>query len=132
MAKISRFNIAAVIFDKEGKVLLCKRSMKKKIAPGKWRLPGGRIEIGETPLEALKRELLEELSVEAVSISEMKFVYTYRVGEETHQTQYAQVVIKGDIRLNYENDDYEYVSKDNMARYVEDEHLLIQRKAIGW
>lgn len=46
--KITRTNVAVVVFDENGKVLLCKRADYKKIAPGKWHLPGGKIDDGET------------------------------------------------------------------------------------
>ena len=52
---------AGVIFSEEGKVLLCSRPVDKP--PAGWEFPGGKIEEGETPGEALERELLEELSL---------------------------------------------------------------------
>ena len=52
-----------IIYDK--KLLLILRDDIEGISnPGCWSLPGGGIESGETPLEAAKRELLEELNVE--------------------------------------------------------------------
>jgi 8-oxo-dGTP pyrophosphatase MutT (NUDIX family) len=45
---------------RDGKVLIAKR-----IRPPLWSLPGGRIEPGETPEAAAKRELMEETGVEA-------------------------------------------------------------------
>ena len=53
--------VHAVIL-KEGHILLVKRA--KEPSKGKWSIPGGRIELGETIYEAAKREVLEECSVE--------------------------------------------------------------------
>lgn len=128
--KISRSNIAAVIFDNKSRVLLCKRSMSKKIAPGLWRLPGGEIEESETLEDALRREIHEELSVEIISIKEIGIKDVYKVAGDTHQTQYAQATIKGAIKLNYENDDYAFVNPNDIDKYIEDDALDINRKVI--
>lgn len=52
-----------VLVDGEGRLLIAQRPAGK-IAAGKWEFPGGKIEPGETALEALKRELHEELGVD--------------------------------------------------------------------
>lgn len=44
-------------------LLLCQRALRMTRHAGQWALPGGRIEGGETPLEAALRELDEELGV---------------------------------------------------------------------
>ena len=44
-------------------VLLCQRALRMTRHAGQWALPGGRIDAGETPLEAALRELDEELGV---------------------------------------------------------------------
>ena len=54
---------AAVLIDADGRVLVCQRS-EAQSHPGKWEFPGGKMETGETPEGALRRELFEELGVE--------------------------------------------------------------------
>jgi len=53
---------AAVIAD--GKVLLARRQSTMSGA-GRWELPGGKVEVGETDRQALRRELREELALDA-------------------------------------------------------------------
>jgi 8-oxo-dGTP diphosphatase len=53
---------ACALVDAEGRVLLAQRPEGKALA-GLWEFPGGKIEAGETPEEALVRELEEELAI---------------------------------------------------------------------
>jgi 8-oxo-dGTP diphosphatase len=55
--------VAALIFL-EGKVLVCQRT-RHQTMPLKWEFPGGKIEEGEQPRDALRRELDEELGIDA-------------------------------------------------------------------
>jgi 8-oxo-dGTP diphosphatase len=50
--------VAAVIWNNHGEVLLIRRA--KAPRKGEWSLPGGKVEFGETLLEAVRREALEE------------------------------------------------------------------------
>ena len=52
----------ALVFDSDGSVLLARRAREPD--KGKWDVPGGFIEEGEQPLDALRRELLEETGLE--------------------------------------------------------------------
>ena len=52
---------AGIILNKDGKMLLQHRSDDATRSPGLWGLFGGGIEEGETPLEAVRRETIEEL-----------------------------------------------------------------------
>ena len=56
--------VAAVMLAEDGRVLLAQRPPGKHLE-GLWEFPGGKLEPGETPLQALARELLEELAVHA-------------------------------------------------------------------
>lgn len=51
-----------VLIDKEGRFLMASRPQGKPYA-GWWEFPGGKLEVGETVLEALRREYAEELGV---------------------------------------------------------------------
>lgn len=60
---------AAVLLDGDGRVLLAQRPQGKSLA-GLWEFPGGKIEAGERPEDALVRELKEELGIE-VAVSNL-------------------------------------------------------------
>ena len=55
--------VGVVIINHKNEILLQKRSMLKKSNPGKWGICGGKINLGETPIDAALRETLEEIGV---------------------------------------------------------------------
>ena len=55
--------VAGLIFQ-DGKILVCQRT-RHQTMPLKWEFPGGKIEEGEQPRDALRRELDEELGINA-------------------------------------------------------------------
>lgn len=55
--------VACGVLIKTDKVLLCHRSSQKQWFPNVWDFPGGHLEVGETALSALQRELQEELGI---------------------------------------------------------------------
>ena len=56
-------DVVAALLVRDDRVLLCHRSAARRWYPDVWDLPGGHVELGETPSEALARELEEELSI---------------------------------------------------------------------
>jgi 8-oxo-dGTP diphosphatase len=67
--------VAAALIMREGKILVCQRTRHQPM-PLKWEFPGGKIENREHPTEALRRELDEELGIEA------------RIGDEVARIQH--------------------------------------------
>lgn len=55
--------VAAALLDGEGRILLQQRAPGRAMA-GLWEFPGGKVEAGELPEDALARELAEELGIE--------------------------------------------------------------------
>ena len=55
--------VAAALVDPDGRVLITRRPEGKAMA-GLWEFPGGKLQEGETPEQALVRELREELAVD--------------------------------------------------------------------
>jgi len=66
----------AVIFDSAANVLLCHRTDRDA-----WNLPGGRVEHGETPWDAVVREVLEEVGLE-VRVERLLGVYPVPAKED--------------------------------------------------
>jgi len=58
--------VGAALFD-DGRLLAARRSAPAELA-GRWELPGGKVEPGESPEAALVRELREELGVDCETV----------------------------------------------------------------
>ena len=61
---IDALKVTAAVIEKDGKILIAKRR-RGDLHGGRWEFPGGKIDFGETPEQCLKRELKEELGIEA-------------------------------------------------------------------
>lgn len=70
-----RSNVAALLFTREGKVLICERMGQK----GSWQFPQGGVDDGESTLEALHREITEEVGISPnhYEVVERKSGYVY-------------------------------------------------------
>ena len=62
--------VVAAIIEKEGRILVGRRTAEQS-HPHKWEFPGGKLEPGESPAEALTRELKEELDIDAAEGHEL-------------------------------------------------------------
>ncbi len=75
--------VACALVDGDGRVLIAQRPQGKSLA-GLWEFPGGKLEPGETPEQALIRELREELGIEVAEACLAPFVFTTHAYEAFH------------------------------------------------
>ncbi|MFI0134790.1 NUDIX hydrolase [Streptomyces luteogriseus] len=85
-----RHSVRALILDEADRVLLCRFAIPEPAGTVVWAAPGGGIEPGETPLAALRRELLEEVGL-AVS-DDPPHVWHQEVVAPGHAAGYDGVV----------------------------------------
>jgi 8-oxo-dGTP diphosphatase len=94
--KTVRFVAAALILRGE-EVLICQRRPDQPMAL-KWEFPGGKIESGETPEQALARELDEELGIDADIGSLVTHTrHTYRSGGAVDLQFFAVHDFRGEV-----------------------------------
>ncbi|MBP2636553.1 MAG: ADP-ribose pyrophosphatase [Firmicutes bacterium] len=106
--------IAAVIQDK-GTILIARRPIGDKLA-GKWEFPGGKVEVGETPEECLRREIKEEVNIE-ISVSDFFGESIYEYPNRTIQLKaYWCTWLSGEIELN-SHDTIEWVDIACLSDY---------------
>jgi 8-oxo-dGTP diphosphatase len=66
--------VVAALILKDDQILACQRTRHQPM-PLKWEFPGGKIEEGEQPRDALRRELEEELGIEATIGNEVARIH---------------------------------------------------------
>lgn len=89
--------VVAALIVKDAKVLICQRT-RHQTMPLKWEFPGGKIEEGEQPRDALRRELEEELGIDAQVGEEVaRICHRYRTGNSVELRFYLVRRYQGEI-----------------------------------
>lgn len=123
--------VEAIVKDSKGRVLILKRSRNNTIYVGKWQLPGGKVERGESPLRAVKREVNEELGCNcSILKAERKLVFSsfFRKKRSVVELTIFSCKILGKVCLSRDHSTFKFVKPDSLQR-----HLLapITKKALS-
>ena len=89
------------IIRKNNKILVIKRSAKEDVFENLWDIPGGRMNFGESPHEALIREIYEETGIK-VNISTPFTVWSFMASEDLQVIGITMLAdyVSGDVQLS--------------------------------
>jgi 8-oxo-dGTP diphosphatase len=124
--------VAAGILQQNGRILICQRRSSGAF-PLQWEFPGGKVEPGEDAQSCLKRELREELAIEADIGPEVSaFQYTYPNGFQVNLVFFQVNGYAGDmVNQAFEQIIWEYPPNLLNYDFLEADRALVARLACG-
>lgn len=111
-AEAVRDSAAAVILVQDGKVLLLRRGPTAPWMPGKWNLPGGTMDEGETPAQTAAREAEEEVSVKVSGLRKL----THQSLPDFDLTVFITSKFSGQPRMTWENSEMRWVTPEEALK----------------
>jgi 8-oxo-dGTP diphosphatase len=124
--------VVAALILKDGKVLVCQRTRHQSM-PLKWEFPGGKIEDGEQPRDALRRELEEELGIDArVGEEVARIRHDYKNGGSVELRFYVVNEFTGELE-NRIFKDVRWAKRSELPKYdfLEADRELVKDLATG-
>ncbi|MGW2508122.1 (deoxy)nucleoside triphosphate pyrophosphohydrolase [Streptomyces scopuliridis] len=105
-----RVVVAGAVYDR-GRLLAARRSAPPELA-GRWELPGGKLEPGEAPEQALVRELREELGVETEPVERIPGEWPLKPGYVLQV--WTARLLSGDPRPLEDHDELRWLGPDEI------------------
>ena len=121
-----RVIVVPLVQNADGDYLICKMADDRGVFPGQWGLPGGGIEAGERMIDALRREVREELGIEVNDIKPLFFKdgqYRKSFADGTQADVYMIFLlftcraVTNELKLNPEFSDYAWVPHHSLRDY---------------
>ncbi len=107
--------VTGAIIQEGEKFLISRRGPNEK-SPGIWEFPGGKLEEGESLEECIKRELKEELSIDAV-IGELYCSYTYKYPHVSYELYFYKIISFKGKPTKSVHDKFEWERLENFNKY---------------
>jgi 8-oxo-dGTP diphosphatase len=124
--------VVAALILKGTTILACQRT-RHQTMPLKWEFPGGKIEEGEQPRDALRRELEEELGIDAEIGSEVaRIKHDYKSGGSVELRFYVVRKYRGELE-NRIFRDIRWAEREDLPSYdfLEADLALVNDLAAG-
>lgn len=119
--------VASGVIVKNNKILIGLRAEGDSGA-GMWEFPGGKIELNESSEDAIKRELREELDIEA-TVNQKIMKYSHRFKNTIYEISFFEInKFTGSIKKNV-HDDLQWIELTSLKKYqfISGDLLLIDR-----
>ena len=104
------------IIRKNDKILVIKRSAKEEVFEKLWDIPGGRMNFGEMPTEALTREIREETGL-TVNILNPFTVWSFMAQDDLQVIGITMLAdyVSGEVVLSEEHTEYKWINPHEFA-----------------
>jgi len=125
------FGVAVKAIVQDGdKYLILYKSKIEDINPNEIDIPGGRVEFGENPEEALLREIKEEASLDVEIIKPLRSWSFVKENFQLVGITFLVKYIKGDVIIGDEHKKYEWMTKEyilegDFADWIKEEFLIL-------
>jgi mutator protein MutT len=104
---------AVIVRNDKGQVMLLRRGETAPWMPGKWNLPGGTVDPGESPQDAAIRETKEEVAIDVPKVDHVEAVQ-YPDGVAHF---FSAESFEGEPDMSWENDKMEWVDPEKVGDY---------------
>lgn len=121
-----RIIVVGIIQNSRDEYLICKKPVTRGVFPGQWALPGGGIEKGERMVDALRREIREEVGIEIEAIKPLFFkdgqhlkLFPDGSSQDIYMI-FLLFVCRGcseDVRLGDEFEEFAWVKREALKDY---------------
>lgn len=112
------YAMACVVVNKDGKILLLKKSPDKKLFPNQWAVVGAAPLVKDENMEAIaKREIRDELGQEGKILKRGQEMLISMGGTQWHVFPFLAQIESNDVTLNDEHTEYKWVIKDELKDY---------------
>jgi mutator protein MutT len=108
--------VAAAVIEENGRVLIARRKSGDRFG-GLWEFPGGKVEAGESPVEALEREIREELAIE-IAVGDLICAFPFKTGEADFELMAFRTIRLSGAVACLDHEEIRWVDPGDLAAFT--------------